>query len=150
MRNLRRARIATPGHAHDDSEPFIPFNRKSLQVQTDETDIIQLRPDVDVEVQTESIEEASSQSLGSRDRRGQASHYREILPLPGVDKSTQVFPEDPEIFVFDKDVQEILEKLVGSTLVQCMGEVLEEEEINSITRQNKHHKVKTRVLLNDR
>ena len=82
--------------------------------------------------------------------RRQASHYREILPLPGVDKSTQVFPEDPEIFVFDKDVQEILEKLVGSTLVQCMGEVLEEEEINSITRQNKHHKVKTRVLLNDR
>ena len=148
MRNLRRARIATgPG---DDSEPFIPFNRKSLQVQTDETDIIQLRPDVDVEVQTESIEEASSQSLGSRDRRGQASHYREILPLPGVDKSTQVFPEDPEIFVFDKDVQEILEKLVGSTLVQCMGEVLKKEEINSITRQNKHHKVKTRVLLNDR
>ena len=70
--------------------------------------------------------------------------------MPGVDKSTQVFPEDPEIFVFDKDVQEILEKLVGSTLVQCMSEVLEEEEISSITRQNKHHKVKTRVLLNDR
>ena len=121
---------------------FLAPYRKSLQVQTDETDIIQLRPEVDAEVQTESTDEMPL--------RRQASHYREILPLPGVDKSTQVFPEDPEIFVFDKDVQEILEKLVGSTLVQCMGEVLEEEEINSITRQNKHHKVKTRVLLNDR
>ena len=62
----------------------------------------------------------------------------------------QCFPEDPEIFVFDKDVKVILEKLVGTTLVQCMGEVLEEEEINAITRQNKHHKMKTNVLLHDR
>jgi hypothetical protein len=62
----------------------------------------------------------------------------------------QVFPEDPDIFVFDKDVTDILERMVGTTLVQCMGEVLEEEEVSSITRQNKHHKVKTCILLNDR
>ena len=133
---MRRARIVTPNQ----DEVYIPINRKSLPVQTDETDIIELRPDVDAEVQTDHVHEPA---------RRQCS-YVEAGPPMGIDKSTQVFPEDPDIFVFDKDVQEILEKLVGSTLVQCMGEVLEEEEINSITRQNKHHKVKTRVLLNDR
>ena len=144
---MRRARIRTPND--DESSyhlPRIPSNRKSLPVQTDETEIIELlRNEIDVEVQTDSLPEIA----GAVPPGGM--RYKEIISAPkGVDKSTQVFPEDPDIFVFDKDVQEILEKLIGSTLVQCMGEVLEEEEINSITRQNKHHKVKTRVLLNDR
>lgn len=136
---MRRARGLAP---HD--EVFMPINRKSLQVQTDEAEVIELRPEVDAEVQTDFISEPASPLAGG-------FQYKEALSAPqAIDKSTQVFPEDPDIFVFDKDVQEILEKLVGSTLVQCMSEVLEEEEINSITRQNKHHKVKTRVLLNDR
>ena len=143
VRQMRRARLRTP---NDDESSYLPINRKSLPVQTDETEIIELlRSEIDAEVQTESIPETS----GAVPPGGMS--YKEIISAPvGVDKSTQVFPEDPDIFVFDKDVQEILEKLIGSTLVQCMGEVLEEEEINSITRQNKHHKVKTRVLLNDR
>ena len=145
VRQMRRARMRTPNE--EESSYHIPINRKSLPVQTDETEIIELlRSEIDAEVQTESIADTS----GSGVPPGGMS-YKEIISAPvGVDKSTQVFPEDPDIFVFDKDVQEILEKLIGSTLVQCMGEVLEEEEINSITRQNKHHKVKTRVLLNDR
>ena len=143
VRQMRRARLRTP---NDDESSYIPINRKSLPVQTDETEIIELlRSEIDAEVQTDSIPETSA-SVPPRGMK-----YKEIISAPqGIVKSTQVFPEDPDIFVFDKDVQEILEKLIGSTLVQCMGEVLEEEEINSITRQNKHHKVKTRVLLNDR
>ena len=142
VRQMRRARLTTPNH----DDRYTPINRKSLHVQTEETEVIELRPEVDVEVQTD-LPEPSSISSGPP----VGFSYKEELSAPqGVDKSTQVFPEDPDIFVFDKDVQEILEKLIGSTLVQCMGEVLEEEEINSITRQNKHHKVKTRVLLNDR
>ena len=140
---MRRARLTTPNTDHS----YIPINRKSLHVQTEETEMIELRPETDAEVQTDHMPEHSSVSSGPPEHFA----YKEELSGPkSVDKSTQVFPEDPEIFVFDKDVQEILEKLIGSTLVQCMGEVLEEEEINSITRQNKHHKVKTRVLLNDR
>ena len=143
VRQMRRARLRPPS---EEESNYLPINRKSLPVQTDETEIIELlRSEIDAEVQTESIPETS----GAVPPGGMS--YKEIISAPvGVDKSTQVFPEDPDIFVFDKDVQEILEKLIGSTLVQCMGEVLEEEEINSITRQNKHHKVKTRVLLNDR
>jgi hypothetical protein len=137
---MRRAKFNQP----QNEDVFMPMNRKSLPVQTEDTEFIELRSEVDAEVQTDgNIVQAEPQYT--------SSPYKEALSGPqGVDKSTQVFPEDPDIFVFDKDVQEILEKLVGSTLVQCMSEVLEEEEINSITRQNKHHKVKTRVLLNDR
>lgn len=116
-------------------------NRKTVPIQTDETEIIELRPEVDAEVQTDQVTESVHYGGQYREASGQSL---------GVDKSTQVSQDDPEIFVFDREVQEILEKLIGTTLVQCMGEVLEEEEISSITRQNKHHKVKTSVLLNDR
>ena len=124
VKNMRRTRNLNP----NDDLVSMPFNRKSMTVQTEETEIIQLRPEADAEVQTEQVSEHPLSRFGGE--------YVELKDK-GIDKSTQCFPEDPEIFVFDKDVKIILEKLVGTTLVQCMGEVLEEEEISALTRQNR-------------
>ncbi len=79
----------------------------------------------------------------------ESGSFHEAIAV-GVDKSTQICPDDPEIFEFDKDVVEILEKIVGTIMVQSMGEVLEEEEVSSITKQKNHHKVRMTVLLGDR
>ena len=42
----------------------------------------------------------------------------------GVDKSTQILPDDPDLFVFDEEVVVVLEALVGKTLEQGLLEVL--------------------------
>lgn len=133
VKNMRRARNLNP----NDDLVSMPFNRKSMTVQTEETEIIHLRPEADAEVQTEQV---SSEHPLSRF----GGEYVELKDK-GVDKSTQCFPEDPEIFVFDKDVRVILEKLVGATLQQCMGEVLEEEELSALTRQNRLVQIGARI-----
>lgn len=51
----------------------------------------------------------------------------------GVDTTTQVEPG--ELFDFDREVEPVLELLVGKTLEHGMMEVLEEEELASIRRQ---------------
>merc|ERR1712226_680240 len=50
----------------------------------------------------------------------------------GVDIATQI--EDGELFDFDVECIPLLEVLVGKTLEQCMMEVLEEEELESLRR----------------
>ena len=61
VRQMRRARLRTP---NDDESSYLPINRKSLPVQTDETEIIELlRSEIDAEVQTESIPETSGPYL---------------------------------------------------------------------------------------
>jgi len=50
----------------------------------------------------------------------------------GVDIETQI--EEGELFDFDREVEPVLEVLVGKTLEQSMMEVLEEEELESIRR----------------
>ena len=132
VKNMRRTRNLNP----NDDLVSMPFNRKSMTVQTEETEIIHLRPEADAEVQTEQVSEHPLSRFGGE--------YVELKDK-GVDKSTQCFPEDPEIFVFDKDVRVILEKLVGATLQQCMGEVLEEEELSALTRQNRLVQIGARI-----
>ena len=56
-------------------------------------------------------------------------------PPEGVDKSTQILPDDPDLFVFNEEVIVVLEALVGKTLEQSMMEVIEEEELAAITKQ---------------
>jgi len=51
----------------------------------------------------------------------------------GVDISTQV--EHGELFDFDREVEPVLEVLIGKTLEQGMMEVLEEEELASIRKR---------------
>jgi len=50
----------------------------------------------------------------------------------GKNVGTQI--EDGELFDFDREVEPVLEVLVGKTLEQAMMEVLEEEELDSLRR----------------
>uniref|UniRef100_A0A0G4HC03 Radial spoke protein 3 n=1 Tax=Chromera velia CCMP2878 TaxID=1169474 RepID=A0A0G4HC03_9ALVE len=51
----------------------------------------------------------------------------------GKDAATQIF--DGDLFDFDREVEPVLEVLVGRTLEQAMQEVLEEEELLAIRKQ---------------
>ena len=64
----------------------------------------------------------------------------------GVDKSTQILPDDPDLFVFNEEVIVVLEALVGKTLEQSMMEVIEEEELAAITRQKLSFRNKSLVI----
>jgi Radial spoke protein 3 len=49
---------------------------------------------------------------------------RQVPDTYGVDKSTQILPDDPDLFVFDEEVVVVLEALVGKTLEQGLLEVV--------------------------
>lgn len=51
----------------------------------------------------------------------------------GVSKKTLI--EDNEIFIFDDDVEPLLSVLCGKTLEIARSEVLEEEELKEMSRQ---------------
>jgi hypothetical protein len=48
---------------------------------------------------------------------------KQIPDAYGIDKSTQILPDDPDLFVFDEEVVVVLEALVGKTLEQGLLEV---------------------------
>ncbi len=48
---------------------------------------------------------------------------KQVPDVYGVDKSTQILPDDPDLFVFDEEVVVVLEALVGKTLEQGLLEV---------------------------
>jgi len=54
-----------------------------------------------------------------------------------ADKSTSI--EHGELFDFEVSVEPLLEVLVGKTLDQALTEVMEEEEIKSLTLQKRHY-----------
>lgn len=51
----------------------------------------------------------------------------------GVSKKTLI--EDNELFIFDEDVEPLLSVLCGKTLEIARSEVLEEEELKEMARQ---------------
>jgi hypothetical protein len=61
----------------------MPYNRKSLTIQTEDTEVIELRPEVDVQVQTEQVNESPAHPGGG-------GTFKEATVSVGVDKSTQV------------------------------------------------------------
>ena len=67
-------------------------------------------------------------------------------PVENVDKSTQILPDDPDLFVFNDEVVVVLETLVGKTLEQSLLEVIEEEELAAITRQKLGFRNKSLVV----
>ena len=73
------------------STSTMPFNRKSLFVQTEEQELIHLRPEQDAEVQTEQVIENPLNRFGGQ--------YHEVKER-GVDKSTQVKSISAERTVF--------------------------------------------------
>ena len=74
---MRRTRTMNP----NEDMMTMPFNRKSLFVQTEEQELIHLRPEQDAEVQTDQVIENPLNRFGGQ--------YREVKER-GVDKSTQV------------------------------------------------------------
>ena len=56
----------------------------------------------------------------------------------GVDK--KCLTEDNELFIFDDEVQPMLEVLCGKTLELSRMEVLEEEELREMKEQQDHYK----------
>lgn len=53
--------------------------------------------------------------------------------IVGVSKKTLV--EDNELFIFDDDVEPLLTVLCGKTLELARSEVMEEEELREMVRQ---------------
>jgi len=64
----------------------------------------------------------------------------------GHDKETQIFPNDPLLFLFDKEVVVVLEAIIGRTLEQSLVEVLQEEETALAGRQREEHLEQLRTL----
>nr|XP_057933856.1 radial spoke head protein 3 homolog [Doryrhamphus excisus] len=95
-----------------------------------------------VDVQTESYLEELSLILVTKDIDSQTDSFldRPASPLfipakSGDDVATQI--EEGDLFDFDREVQPVLEVLVGKTIEQSLLEVLEEEELACLRAQQR-------------
>lgn len=68
-----------------------------------------------------------------------------VPKLSGKSMATQI--EDGDLFDFDREVEPILEVLMGKTIEQSLMEVLEEEELKSYTRYKAEFEQKRNVEL---
>merc|ERR1719337_195218 len=108
--NQTKKRAGTP-------EPVV--GRKHIDIQTDSylEELTERTVEFEAETQTDFLLDRPPSPL--------------FMPAKvGVDVDTQVL--DGELFDFDREVEPVLEVLVGKTLEQSMMEVLEEEELESI------------------
>merc|ERR1719428_2512709 len=92
-----------------------------------------------MDIQTDSYLEEPTERTVEFEAETQTDFLLDRPPSPlfmpakvGVDIETQI--EEGELFDFDREVEPVLEVLVGKTLEQSMMEVLEEEELDSIRR----------------
>merc|ERR1719155_383899 len=95
-------------------EPVI--GRKHMDIQTDKylEELTERTVEFEAETQTDFLLDRPPSPL--------------FMPAKvGVDIETQI--EEGELFDFDREVEPVLEVLVGKTLEQSMMEVLEEEEL---------------------
>ena len=121
----------------------------SRQHQTIQTDLwleeIKGRvPEADAAVQTDTPPASSRPITPTKGRV--VTYERAPDPIQNVDKSTQILPDDPDLFVFNDEVVAVLETLVGKTLEQSLLEVIEEEELAAITRQKLSFRNKSLVV----
>merc|ERR1719181_1253297 len=110
--NQTKRRVGTP-------EPVV--GRKHIDIQTDSylEELTERTVEFEAETQTDFLLDRPPSPL--------------YMPAKvGVDIDTQI--EDGELFDFDREVEPVLEVLVGKTLEQSMMEVLEEEELESLRR----------------
>merc|ERR1719487_2501521 len=92
-----------------------------------------------MDIQTDSYLEELTERTVEFEAETQTDFLLDRPPSPlfmpakvGVDIETQI--EEGELFDFDREVEPVLEVLVGKTLEQSMMEVLEEEELDSLRR----------------
>ena len=100
-------------------------------------------PEADVAVQTDTPPALSRPITPTK---GRITYQTAPDPTQNVDKSTQILPDDPDLFVFNDEVVVVLETLVGKTLEQSLVEVIEEEELAAITRQKLSFRNKSLVV----
>ncbi|XP_040565780.2 radial spoke head protein 3 homolog [Lepeophtheirus salmonis] len=114
-----------------------PMGRKHCDIQTDAwlEEINDKPPEFEIGIQT-SIDDVSRPPTPKL-----------AFQPSGIDKSTQILPDDPELFIFDEEVTIVLEDLVGKTLEQSLIEVVEEEELAAITQQKLHFQTKKVIAL---
>jgi hypothetical protein len=101
--------------------PEAVMGRKHMDIQTDSylEELTERTVEFEAETQTDFLLDRPPSPL--------------FMPAKvGVDIETQI--EEGELFDFDREVEPVLEVLVGKTLEQSMMEVLEEEECESIRR----------------
>jgi hypothetical protein len=93
-----------------------------------------------IDIQTEDYLEELSDRPIEKNKETQTHLFVDRPPSPlfipsktGIDTSTQIL--DDELFDFDLEVEPMLEVLVGKTIETAMLEVLQEEEIQAILKQ---------------
>lgn len=116
-------RHRTRGHNSPLTPEPIP-GRQHIDVQTDRyleelSDIIQT---TEIEIQTDAFKDRPPSPL--------------FIPAKsGKDAETQI--EEGELFDFDREVEPVLEVLVGKTIEQSLEEVMEEEELARLKAQQR-------------
>lgn len=108
------------GSYYEDSECPPVDGRSHMTVQTDLylEELCDVVEEVDVDCQTDPLLDRPPSPL--------------FVPTKiGVDAETQIYPG--ELFDFDREVQPLLEVLVGQTLEQSLIEIMEEEELAVLT-----------------
>ena len=101
---------------------------------------------VHINIQTETFLEELSDRLIEKDAETQTHLFVDRPPSPlfiptktGKDVETQILPG--ELFLFDLEVEPILEVLVGKTIQSAMLELLQEEELDAIRRQQYEYEI---------
>lgn len=122
QREAQRRRLMRANQTkHRPGTPEPVIGRKHMDIQTDSylEELTERTVEFEAETQTDFLLDRPPSPL--------------FMPAKvGVDIETQI--EEGELFDFDREVEPVLEVLVGKTLEQSMMEVLEEEELESIRR----------------
>merc|ERR1719420_1963336 len=122
QREAQRRRLMRANQTKKQPEAVEPvMGRKHMDIQTDSylEELTERTVEFEAETQTDFLLDRPPSPL--------------FMPAKvGVDIETQI--EEGELFDFDREVEPVLEVLVGKTLEQSMMEVLEEEELESISR----------------
>ncbi|XP_072319160.1 radial spoke head protein 3 homolog [Eucyclogobius newberryi] len=112
--------------------------REQVRVRTPEA----LQGRQHMEVQTELYLEELSDTVEESDVQCQTDAFLDKPDTPlfvpaksGVDAATQI--QDGELFDFDREVQGVLEVLVGKVMEQSLLEVMEEEELACLRAQQR-------------
>jgi len=120
----QRAQAAEEFFTRDVKTPEAPAGKQNIDIQTDQfvAELTDKAPVYEISCQTEfKIVE-------------NPVFYR-MPAIIGVSKKTLV--EDNEIFLFEDEVQPLLSVLIGKTLEVARMEVLQEEELAEMDRQQK-------------
>jgi len=133
-RRLKTDRLKRSGEVLRSSTPPPVEGRMHMDIQTDDfLEELTDRPiEVDVETQTQPFLDKPSEPLF-------------ILAKTGQDVETQIDPGD--LFDFDLEVEPILEVLVGKTIHVAMLELMQEEELEAIRRQQEEFEAVRNVEL---